>query len=41
VESVLQSRPTAALDEVWGSTMFPPEAFTEMVWRTLDRPAQE
>lgn len=35
--TILAEQPTARLDAVWGGTMFPPEAFTEMVYRSLRR----
>jgi glyoxylase-like metal-dependent hydrolase (beta-lactamase superfamily II) len=35
LEEVLAARPTAALDERWGKTMFPPATFTEIVYRSL------
>jgi glyoxylase-like metal-dependent hydrolase (beta-lactamase superfamily II) len=35
LEGVLAARPTAALDERWGKTMFPPATFTEIVYRSL------
>ena len=34
---VLESGATAELDEKWGGIFFPPDQFTEMVLRTLDR----
>jgi glyoxylase-like metal-dependent hydrolase (beta-lactamase superfamily II) len=35
--TIIAEKPTARLDEVWGKRMFPPEAFTEMVYRSLQR----
>jgi cyclase len=35
LEEVLASTVTAKLDEEWGKRMFPPEAFKELVYRTL------
>ena len=35
LEEVLASDVTAALDAEWGGKMFPPEAFKEMVYRSL------
>ncbi|MHB8077661.1 MAG: MBL fold metallo-hydrolase [Candidatus Krumholzibacteriia bacterium] len=35
--AIVAAKPTARLDAVWGGTMFPPEAFTEMVYRSLKR----
>jgi len=35
--TIIAEKPTARLDEVWGKRMFPPEAFTEMVYRSLKR----
>jgi len=35
--AIVAAKPTARLDEVWGKRMFPPEAFTEMVYRSLKR----
>ena len=33
--AVLAARPTAALDRIWGVRCFPPEKFTEIVFRSL------
>jgi cyclase len=35
--AIVAAKPTARLDETWGKRMFPPEAFTEMVYRSLKR----
>lgn len=35
--TIIAEKPTARLDAVWGKRMFPPEAFTEMVYRSLKR----
>lgn len=35
LESAIAARPTAALDERWGKSMFPPPVFTEIVYRSL------
>jgi glyoxylase-like metal-dependent hydrolase (beta-lactamase superfamily II) len=35
--TIVAEKPTARLDEVWGKRIFPPEAFTEMVYRSLKR----
>ncbi len=35
LEAIQAARPTADLDEKWGGKMFPPEAFTEMVYLSL------
>ncbi|KPK50931.1 MAG: hypothetical protein AMS22_11585 [Thiotrichales bacterium SG8_50] len=35
LDTIKEEKPTAAVDEVWGKKMFPPELFTEMVFHTL------
>lgn len=35
LDQILAARPTAALDEKWGKAFFPPELFTEIVFRSL------
>jgi glyoxylase-like metal-dependent hydrolase (beta-lactamase superfamily II) len=35
LEEAVAARPTAALDERWGKTMFPPPVFTEILYRSL------
>jgi len=34
---VQAAKPTAALDAAWGRRMFPPDAFTELVYRSFGR----
>jgi glyoxylase-like metal-dependent hydrolase (beta-lactamase superfamily II) len=38
LETIKAEKPTAAVDDVWGTKMFPPDLFTEMVFHTLDKP---
>lgn len=35
LEEIQEAKPTAELDARWGSTMFPPNVFTELVFRSL------
>ncbi len=35
LHAILAAKPTVALDEKWGDTMFPPHMFTEMVYLSL------
>ena len=35
LDEILAAKPTAALDEKWGKVIFPPEVFTEIVFRSL------
>lgn len=35
LETIVAEQPTAALDEKWGKTIFPPDQFTKMVYLTL------
>ena len=37
LEEIRAAKPTAALDERWGKVFFPPEMFTEVVFRSLKR----
>jgi cyclase len=39
--AILAARPTAELDRTWGRTFFPPERFTEIVFRSLQRARRE
>jgi hypothetical protein len=34
---VQAAKPTAELDAIWGRRMFPPDAFTELVFRSFGR----